>query len=221
MNLVAYFFFLMAALAIWGWWRGSPHEGQLLSRFPREWVVVMCVAGGLFYIPTLRADIAAVRAGRAMSALVGQKVTYTCGSAVNVFVDRTTDEAAGYVRWVENGQPEKNSKLRYDLCQGLVDFLANPNDLRSDPREKIFAVHAVTHEARHMLGERNESAADCQAIQRNVLTAKALGASEASSRELSLAYYQTFYPRHPYATPDCKKGGALDENLPSSPWNFR
>lgn len=72
-----------------------------------------------------------------------------------------------------------------------------------------------------MLGEKQESAADCRAIQRNVLTAKAFGASEASARELAQAFCQTFHPRHRYASPDCKKDRELDERLPTSPWNFR
>lgn len=221
MNVIAYAFFLIAALSVLAWLRRSRHDGKLLNQFPTAWVFGVCLVGVLFYLPTWRADRAAAQAGRVVSALVGQKVDYTCASAVNVFFDRDTDSAMGYVRFDESGQPEKKSKLRYDLCRGLVDFVANPNDLSSNHNEQIFAVHAVTHEARHMLGEHNEAAADCQAIQRDAQTAKGLGASEATARQLALAYYQTIYPRHPYFSSDCKKGGALDENLPSSPWNLR
>lgn len=221
MNLIAYALFLIAGLSVAAWLRRNPHDGQFLNQFPTAWVGFVCLLGLLFYVPTLRADRAAAQAGRVVSILIGQKVVYTCASAVNVFFDRSTDSAMGYVRFDEDGQPEKKSKLRYDLCLGLVDFLANPNDLAHDRQEKIFAVHAVTHEARHMIGERSEAAADCQAVQRDAQTAKGLGASEETARQLALAYYQTIYPIHPYFSSECKKGGALDENLPGSPWNLR
>ncbi len=221
MNLIAYALFLIAGLSVMAWLRRRPHDGPFLNQFPTAWVCGVCCVGVMFYVPTWRADSAAARAGRVMSALTGQKVSYTCASAVNVFFDRSTDDALGYVRFDENGKLEKRAKLRYDLCRGLVDFVANPNDLINNRREKIFAVHALTHEARHMMGEHNEAIADCQAVQRNAQTARGLGANEATAGELAVVYYQTIYPHHPYASADCKQGGPLDENLPSSPWRLR
>ena len=220
MNLIAYVLFLIAGLSVLAWLRRRPHEGPFLNQFPTAWVCGVCFVGVMFYVPTWRADSAAARAGRVMSALTGQKVSYTCASAVNVFFDRVTDEAAGYVRRDVNGKSEKKSKLRYDTCRGLVDFVANPNDLSDNRRAKIWAVHVVTHESRHMLGEHNEAIADCQAVQRDAQTARGLGASEATAAELAVVYYQTIYPRHPYASADCKQGGTLDEKLPSSPWRL-
>jgi hypothetical protein len=223
MAVLSYLCVALMGYYLWRWLRRSPDKNPLDERFPATPLLVLGVAAALFYWPTLRTDMAAARAGRVASGVVGEKVEYTCGSVLNIFFDRETDMALGYVRWGEDG-PEKRSKLRHEICSWLLEYLADPNDLRGEKRQhKVFAVHALSHEARHMAGEMNESRADCQALQRNLLFARAFGATEDAARELAVAYWQEFYPHMPpgYNSTDCRPGGPLDEKLPSSPWNLK
>lgn len=221
MALVSLACLALAAYMLWRWYRPHPDEIPLNTTFPAKTLAGLLVLAGLFYIPTLRIDLAAAQAGRAVSSVVGQPLRYHCGSTLNIFFDRTTDLAVGYVAHGAEG-PDKTSKLRYDVCDALVDYLSGPDDLRGDTDHKILAVHVLSHEARHMLGELNEASADCQALQRNALVALALGASEGKARELALRYYEDLYPRAApgYRSPECRRGGHLDENLPTSPWNL-
>lgn len=212
----------IAAAYVWRWLRRSPDKNPLEDRFPALELLVLGAVAAAAWWPTWQADRAARKAGAVMSALAGQPLAYTCGSQLGTFFDRDTDFAYGYVRWNELG-PEKRSKLRHESCDGLVEFLKNPSALPGPRRRaRVIAVHVVSHEARHMLGEMNEAKADCQALQRNAQVAQALGAPVATARELALAYWQEVYPAMPapYNSPECRPGGALDENLPTSPWNL-
>ena len=119
--------------------------------------------------------------------------------------------------------PEKSSKLRFETCQGLRAFLSDVPSVALDDREKVIAVHILTHEAMHMAGERNEAVAECKAIQRNVAMATHLGANAESAEALALMYAQRIYPlvSAAYRSEECRQGGQLDENLPGSPWNLQ
>jgi hypothetical protein len=213
----------LAAWTLWRWLRRDPDKNPLEARFPLAALAVYLGIAALCYLPTWRTDRAAARAGRAISQIEGVTLEYRCGSVLNVFFDRDTDFAIGYVRWKEDGSgPEHSSKLRHETCAGLLKFLAAPDDLQHDRREKVLAIHVLSHEARHMLGEPSEARADCQALQRNAALARALGASQVAARELALAYWSEIYPHLSggYFSTDCKAGGSLDEKLPSSPWNL-
>jgi hypothetical protein len=222
MAVVSYACLLLAAWYLWRWGRRSPDRNPLEARFPWVPLAVVTVVGAAFYVPTWRIDRAAARAGKAVSAVAGDQLEYRCGSVLNVFFDRNTDMNMGYVRWDEDGLPEKRAKLRHETCEGLLQFMAAPDDLATDRQAKILAVHILSHEARHMVGELREDAAECQALQRNARVARALGASDAAARELAVAYWKEFYPRMPagYFTPDCRPGGRLDEKLADAPWNL-
>ena len=221
MLLLTVLFAALAAWTLWRWWRINPDDNPLDARFPLVPLAVYGTLAALAYLPTLRADLAAARAGRAISVLEGRKLAYRCGSTLGVFFDRDTDMAVGYVRWTEDSI-EQTAKLRHEVCEGLQRFLAAPNAVDANWRDKVIAIHVLAHEARHMLGERSEARAECQAIQRNALLARQLGASEDAARELALAYWRDIYPHAPpgYFSSDCRAGGALDEKLPSSPWNL-
>jgi hypothetical protein len=223
MFIVSWLCLALAGWFLWRWLRRSPDKNPMEQRFPGTTLAVLAAVGAAAYWPTFQADQAARRAGAAASGLLGETVAYTCGSQLGTFVDRDTDFAFGYVRWGPDG-PEKRSKLRHETCDGLVAFLGELH-LRGDARArqtKVIGVHVVSHEARHMAGEMSETRAECQALQRNAALALALGASEAVARELALAYWTDYFPRMGpgYRSPDCRQGGALDEDLPTSPWNL-
>jgi hypothetical protein len=80
-------------------------------------------------------------------------------------------------------------------------------------------VHVVTHEAMHMAGHLDESAAECAAVQRDARTARLLGAPGGEARTLAAAHWRTVYPAMPggYRSSACRPAGALDEHLPDAP----
>jgi hypothetical protein len=210
----------LAAYFLWRWLRRSPGGNPAHARFPALALVFLGGVGGWAYWPTWQVDQATRRAGRAVSSIEGRPLGFVCGVQLDGLL--LDNYHYGYVRWTGDG-PEQKAMLRDNTCGGLVAFLARPEDLRELRREKVIAVHVLSHEARHMLGEMSEAQAECQALQRNAALARRLGASEEAARELALAYWQEIYPQvgGGYTSPDCRRGGALDENLATSPWNLK
>ncbi len=101
--------------------------------------------------------------------------------------------------------------LQHSWCSKLEDYLAAP-DQASD--ELNWSMSLFVHEVMHIRGEYNESKTECQAIQRRLRTEIMFGVSEAIARKNIEHYYQNLYfGRHPYFTPDCQRGGAMDERL--------
>ena len=68
-----------------------------------------------------------------------------------------------------------------------------------------------------MPGETSEAVTECEALQRDQLTATLLGAGQAQARRLARSYWLLVYPQMPddYRTGDCAPGGRLDEGLDS------
>lgn len=123
----------------------------------------------------------------------------------------------GYVPYPPDGSEPTDAYYRKDTCEHLAAYLGD----KTDPTpEEIRAVHVLTHEAMHLTGERDESMAECKAIQRNYDTALALGATKFQATQLATDYYLHVYPKSApeYIDPECKPGGTLDEHLPVPPW---
>ncbi len=222
MILITFAALAVLVLYLRQWLIPHPDHLPIHRRFPKLEVGVCLLVAGLSYLPSWQADRAADRAGKAASKVVGEKVEFVCGSQLNTFFDRGTDMAWGYVKWTEEG-PAKSSKLRHETCKGLREFFDDPTQWRSISNDRLFAVHIITHETMHMAGEMSEAVTECQAVQRDALMAQALGASAEQARDMALAYYIEIYPnlRQDYYSDECKQGGKLDENLPTSPWNLR
>jgi hypothetical protein len=101
--------------------------------------------------------------------------------------------------------------FQYSWCRKLVDYLAAPE---SASDELNWSMSVLVHEAMHIRGELNESKTECQAIQRRVRAEIMLGVPKAIALKNTEYFYQNLYfNRHPYFTPDCQRGGALDERL--------
>jgi hypothetical protein len=221
MEIITWLLLLTILGFLVNWWRANPDDNPVQAQFPTEWLMILTVLLLLSAIPKFMDWRVEKKASRIMSHILGTKVRYTCGSKLNTWFDRSTDHALGYVRWTPQG-PEKKSKLRHETCDALKDVISDPNDL-SDPYRRLFSIHVLTHEAMHMVGEQNEAIAECKAIQRDFKTAIALGMSLEKAQEFVLWYYQSFYPKFMstgYHSPECRRGGTLDENLPTSPWNL-
>jgi hypothetical protein len=153
--------------------------------------------------------------GKVASALAGRHVTVHCQDGAEAFVDAGSE--LGWVPFGPDGVPEPHTLIKREQCRQLKAYTKHPSRPSID---EVVAVHVLTHEAMHMRGERSEEVAECQAVQRDALTAHALGASTADALMLAHRYWGVVYPQMPddYRTPDCSPGGSLDESLDSSPW---
>ena len=101
-------------------------------------------------------------------------------------------------------------------CDAFIEYLDDPEGAS---RDGVFSMHIFAHEVMHIRGERNESATDCQAIQRNHKIGELLGIDRATAIKNSRRYYVEIYPRHPYYNTECRPKGRLDENLADSIWS--
>lgn len=209
--------FLAGAVLVAGRWAWRPRDG--LGRpvpFPVLSVTLLALVGGGLLVPVVRQDRLERRLSAVASSLVGAPVAVRCQTAGQQFVDAGAE--LGYVRYRRNGVPERSTLIKRDPCGDLRAYLASTKD--EPTREEIVAVHVLGHEARHMAGVTSEAVAECQAMQRDAVTARLLGADERQAVMLARRYWREAYPQvgEEYRSADCRPGGALDERLPDPPW---
>jgi hypothetical protein len=195
------------------------HRRDALGRerdLPVWSVAALIVVAVVAAIPGVRHRVLERRLTTVAESLVGHPVKVHCQSGAAAFVDAGSE--LGWVPFDSNGVPEPQTLIKIDQCHHLSAYRSG--DQAHPSEDEVVAVHVLTHESMHMRGEPNEARAECEAVQRDELTAVALGATEAQARRLSRLYYLTVYPRMPddYVSGDCHQGGALDEGLPSAPW---
>jgi hypothetical protein len=185
---------------------------------PFPWVsvallVLLAVAGA---VPGVLRAHQERRLGRAASVLAGARVAVRCQTLGGAFVDGGPE--LGYVRWRADGHPEPWALLKRDQCRHLGAYVRSGTHRPS--RDQVLAVHVLTHEAMHLSGRLDEAAAECAAVQRDARTARLLGAADADAAGLAAAYWHDLYPLMPdgYRSPECRSGGALDEQLADAPW---
>ena len=156
------------------------------------------------------------RLALAASVIAGVHDRVACQTLGGAFV--SVGAEAGFVKWGPNGEPEHVAHIMWDQCRALRGYLRS--DKAHPTRDQLLAVHVLTHEAVHTGGEKSESRTECMAVQRDAQTARLLGASAQAARTLAWVYWKTVYPQMPedYRDAACAPGGALDEQLPTSPW---
>lgn len=115
--------------------------------------------------------------------------------------------------FVYRGSSTINLEVR--SCKNLKSYLKNPSEANS---RELFALHVLTHEAMHVAGEFNEALADCQAFQRNHRMAELLGVPSYIAAKNAADAHRTRSKRHPYYSPQCEPGMAMDERLPNAVW---
>jgi hypothetical protein len=208
-------FGVAAGMAVRWWSRRFDALGRS-RRFPVVSVVTLVVAGALALIPVVRHAVLERTLSGIASGLVGAPVTVHCQTFGEELV--STDQELGFVRWGPGGRPERATTIRREQCNALSGYLGSDH---ADPSaDEVQAVHVLSHESRHMAGEMNEARAECQAMQRDAVAARLLGANEAEARRLARYYWLVFYHRMPadYVSGECAPGGAWDEHLPDAPW---
>ena len=168
-------------------------------------------------VPSAQRRVEEHRLARVATQLAGASVTVHCQTTTGAFVDAGSE--LGFVRYGQDGIPEHATSLKRDPCRALQSYTSS--DKRHPSRDEMVAVHVLTHESMHMRGETDEAVAECEAVQRDALTAELLGASPDAARALAARYWLTIYPLMPdaYRTRDCRAGGSLDEHLATAPWS--
>ena len=127
----------------------------------------------------------------------------------------------GHVAYDENGMPDGPAFLSYDTCNALAAYWRASASEKSHPtREEIIAVHVLTHEAMHLSGVKQESIAECDAMQRDTKTAQELGANPAQARLVAEIYAEQVYPDMPtdYRDAGCTQGGPMDKTPGDGVW---
>jgi len=199
--------------------RWATHRQDALGR-PRDlpvWSVSLLVVVALAAAyPGAQRKIDERRLARVAGVLTASPVAVHCQSSIAALVDAGAE--LGWVAFDEDGVPAQETLIKREQCGLLKDY--RDGGQARPTLEQVVAVHVLTHEAMHMRGAATESVAECQAVQRDAVTAKELGATEEQAFALAERYWATVYPRMPsdYWSDECRPGGALDEELPSAPW---
>ncbi|MDP9101858.1 MAG: hypothetical protein M3N21_06915 [Actinomycetota bacterium] len=201
------------------WW-GRRADGMGRPRpFPTTSVVALVLLALVAAVPGVRRRSEEARLSFAASVLAGLPVRVHCQTFGQAFVDAGGE--LGYVKWQEDGAPERATLIKREQCGALRTYLGSAG-ARADPTfDEVVAVHVLTHESMHMRGEKAEAKAECEAVQRDAQTAQLLGATAPQGQALAVAYWRRAYPflADDYRTGACAPGGPLDEALPSAPWS--
>jgi hypothetical protein len=205
------------AVVVAGRW--ATHRVDALGRrrdLPVWSLSVLVLVAVLAAAPGAARRIEERRLARVAATLVGHPVSVKCQTGAAAFVDAGAE--LGYVPYDELGRPKAFTLIKRAQCHDIERYRRSNH---ADPtQDEAVAVHVLTHEAMHMRGETDESVAECQALQRDELTAQALGADPQQARHLARLYWKLVYPRMPedYVDARCVPGGELDEQLTSAPW---
>lgn len=194
------------------------HRRDALGRerdIPVVRVGALVLVAVLAAVPGAQRKVQERQLGKVASQLSERHVSVHCQDGAEAFVDAGSE--LGWVAFDENDIPEPRTLIKREQCRQLKAYAKH----RDRPTfDEVVAVHVLTHESMHMRGERSEAVAECEALQRDALTAQGLGATPAQALSLARRYLLLVYPRMPddYRTPECVSDGPLDEHLDSTPW---
>lgn len=205
-----------AAGVLGRWWTRRTDELGRPRDLPVWSVSALVVVALLAAVPSAHRRVQERRLAHVALVLVGHRVAVHCQSGAAAFVDAGSE--LGWVPFDAAGRPEPRTLIKRDQCRFLERYRSG--DHAHPTRDEVVAVHVLTHEAMHMRGSAVESAAECEAVQRDAVTAQELGASPAEAHALAVDYWLHVYPRMPddYWTRDCGPGRPLDEGLTTAPW---
>lgn len=189
---------------------GRPRQFPVVST---ALLAVVALGSVLLVVQTERLQ---ERLSEVASELVGSPVTVDCQSRGQEMLD--VGNELGQVRFGVDGRPEPHTLIKRRPCADLERYLEG--EQAAPTRGQVVAVHVLSHEARHLAGQRVEAETECAAMQRDARTARLLGASDDEARALARTYWLEVYPQMPdeYRSGSCVPGGTLDEGLPDAPW---
>jgi hypothetical protein len=193
-------------------WRVNNRDGWVMRRrLPKVTFALLALAVLVTGCFAWRHGRLEDRLSRAASALAGLPVRVHCQDLAGQALDAGND--LGSVQFNADGEPERATLIRREQCSALNGYVAK-HGAHPSPAQ-ILAVHVLTHETMHMKGLREESAAECAAVQRDAHLARLLGASAADAQSLAAAYWNQNYPQlsDDYRSGQCHPSGSLDEHL--------
>lgn len=191
-------------------------------------VAVAAVAALGFYVGPYRdKQLDEERLAKIAGVIAGRDVTVSCPGTLATLTEVSAHD--GFVVFTSDGRPTDEAKLSSRTCSRLRELL--DGDVRLDclvsgrvcpqaVEDVAVAVNVLSHEAWHLAGERDESAAQCFAVQSNEETAIRLGASPAEARAIADFVIRRVQPALPteYKTTACRDGGPLDRDPARIGW---
>jgi hypothetical protein len=199
--------------------RWMAHRTDPLGRrrpFPAISFALCLLLGAGAAVPVLRHHLLERRLSAAASTLTPFPVRIRCQTASGTLLDAHGD--LGHVRADADGIPEHEALVKYDPCGDVASWLGSGSGAATP--DQVVAVHVLTHETMHMLGETDEAKTECLAVQRDQAMARALGASPQAAAALARRYWTVVYPRMPddYRSSQCGPGEEWDERRSGAPW---
>lgn len=168
------------------------------------------------------------RLAKIASVIAGRDVAIACPGTLATLTEVSAHD--GSVIFTPDGRPTDEAKLSSRTCSRLRAFLegeiAGLDCLTSGAvcpkavEDAAVAVNVLSHEAWHLAGERDESVAQCYALQSNEDTAIRLGATPAEARAIADFVVRRVQPVLPadYKTTACRDGGPLDLDPARTGW---
>lgn len=161
--------------------------------------------------------------------IAGRPVSVDCPGFLRGLVDISS---GGSVMFDATGKPSNTTHLEPSVCRDLSAYGATRK--RADfacvfgtapcpdkAERAVYAALVLSHESQHLRGIRDESAAQCYAIQMLAQVAARLGSPPAEASAVAAHYLAVEQPRMSadYSlSSDCVDGGSLDLNPQSTGW---
>lgn len=192
-------------------------------------VALAAVAALGFYVgPHRKREQDEERLAKIAGVIAGRDVGIACPGTLATLTEISAHD--GSVAFTPDGRPTDEAQLSSRTCSRLraflsgeiagLDCLASGATCPKTVEDAAVAVNVLSHEAWHLAGERNESVAQCYALQSNEDTAIRLGATPAEARAIADFVVRRVQPVLPpdYKTTECRDGGPLDLDPARTGW---
>ncbi|MGH3027121.1 MAG: hypothetical protein ACRDMW_01055 [Gaiellaceae bacterium] len=192
-------------------------------------VLIAAVAALGFYVGPYRdKEQDEERLAKIAGVIAGRDVGIACPGTLATLTEVSAHD--GSVAFTPDGRPTDEAELSSRTCSRLraflsgeiagLDCLASGATCSKAVEDAAVAVNVLSHEAWHLAGERNESVAQCYALQSNEDTAIRLGATPAEARAIADFVVRRVHPVLPpeYKTTECRDDGPLDLEPARTGW---
>jgi hypothetical protein len=168
------------------------------------------------------------RLAKIASVIAGRDVAVSCPGTLATLTEVSAHD--GSVVFNPDGTPTDEARLSSRTCTRLrtllnggapaLDCLVSGAVCPEAVEDMAVAVNVLSHEAWHLAGQRDESVAQCYALQSNEDTAIRLGATPAEARAIAAFVVRSVQPVLPpeYKTHACRDGGPLDLHPARTGW---
>lgn len=173
------------------------------------WPILVAIVVGVFTANEYRWYRFETKLAHAVKPIAGDRdITIGCERLFRNFF--SSQGYSGHVMFDGNGNPAAEAFLSSSTCSNIKKFMKDPKTFELD---QIEAVHTLSHEAAHLAGLRNESSAECLALNNDPLVMRELGATVEHGEKLRGLYMKLVYPQLPteYNSPRCELDDVTDD----------